>query len=42
MNSHEKLKGAADVQDGLDPSGDHSNGSPPQLGEVGTDIQTCE
>ena len=42
MNSHQKLQGAPDVQDGLDAGGDHSDRRPPQLCEVSADIQTCK
>lgn len=42
QKSDQELKGASNVQNGLDSSGNHRDGSPAELGEVRTDVQSCE
>lgn len=39
--SDQELEGAADVQNRLDTSWDHSDGSPAELHQVCADVQTC-
>lgn len=38
--SYKEFKGATNVQNRLDPSRDHSNGSSAQLCQICTDVQT--
>lgn len=42
LSSDQELKGASDVQNGLDSGGHHSDGSPAELREVRADVQSCE
>lgn len=41
-SSDQELKGASDVQNGLDSGRHHCNGSPAELGEVRADVQSCQ